>query len=73
MDQAQLEQVLSQIPPEILLAIIEMILNASPEELKELVGALQQQVQGGGQGQGQRQGQQQQQAPPQGGGDNVFG
>jgi len=55
MEEQELQQMLSQIPPEVILMIIQMVLNASPEELKQLIAELESSIQGGG-GQQQRDG-----------------
>ncbi len=61
MDEQQLQQLISQIPPDVLLVLIqaviearpvvEAMLQASPEELQQAAQAIMQQMQGGG-GQG---------------------
>jgi hypothetical protein len=53
MDERQMQEVISQIPPEVLLMIIQLVMNATPEELQQLITQLEQATK---QGQGQPQG-----------------
>lgn len=57
MDEQQLQELIGQIPPEVLLIIIQLVMNATPEELQQLIAQLEQAA-GGGQQQGQPQGSQ---------------
>lgn len=45
----EIQQAISQIPPEVLYYLLIMFLNTKPEELKQLLSQLQQQIEGGGQ------------------------
>lgn len=88
MDQAQLEQMLQQFPPEVILQVgamvlqarplVEVLMQIPPEQLQQLLGALQQQLQGGqeqgqGQGQGQPSPEEQQMMAQQQGQANMYG
>lgn len=52
MNEQQLQQIIQQLPPEVLYAIIQMVVNATPEELRELIEQLQKAMQDGGMQQG---------------------
>lgn len=52
MNEQQLQQIIQQLPPEVLYAIIQMVINATPEELRELIEQLQKAMQYGGMQQG---------------------
>jgi len=75
MDQQQMQEIIGQIPPEVLLMIIQLVMNATPEELQQLVSQLEQATQGGGQPQGQGQGPQDGsgQGSPEQGQQNLYG
>ena len=52
MSETQMQEIIGQIPPEVLLMIIQLVMNATPEELQQLVAQLEQATGGGGQPQG---------------------
>ncbi len=71
MNEQQFQEIISQIPPEVMLMIVRLIMEASPEELQQLVAKLEQAAQGGGQGAQAQQGG----GPPTGpsGEENLYG